>query len=243
MIADKSLPVPTPLPSPVTSRAPETAAHSVELDRVSKVFGRKAALQETTPTFLPQRIYVLLGDNGAGKSTMMRIIAGLSQPTSGRVLLHNIAAEHLGYMAHASLLYEELSAMENLLYFDGLYETRKDTRARCADALTSVGLDAENPQPVRDYSQGMRQRLSLARAVVHGPRLLLLDEPFSNVDVASVPHMTRKLAELRNGGCTVILITHQMNLVKDLGDDFITLRAGQVVANRRRGQLRPTEIS
>lgn len=233
----------TPSTTPALSRPPQSVPFYVELEHVSKVFGRKAALQETSLNFLAGRIYILLGDNGAGKSTLLRILAGLARPTSGRLTLHGIEAAHLGYMAHASLLYDELTAMENLRYFDSLYNARADSRDRCRESLLSVGLDPDNSQPVRDYSQGMRQRLSLARAVVHQPRLLLLDEPFSNVDTASIAHMIRRLAALRNNGCIVILVTHQMNIVKDLGDDFITLRAGQVIANRRRGQLRPTEIS
>lgn len=216
--------------------------HRVSLERVSKVFGRVAALRETSLEFTDSKLYVLLGDNGAGKSTLLRIVAGLLQPTSGAVTLHNLSQEKIGYMAHASLLYDELTGMENLLYFAKLYGLAEDAEHRCTTAMTAVALDPALETPARDYSQGMRQRLSLARALVHSPQLILLDEPFSNVDAASASQMTALLSKLRTAGCTIVIVTHQLSIVKDIGDEFITLRAGQVISSRRRGQLRPTEI-
>lgn len=216
--------------------------HCVSLDRVSKVFGRVAAVRETSLDFTDSSIYVLLGDNGAGKSTLLRMIAGLATPTSGSIVLHGVTREKIGYMAHASLLYDELTGMENLLYFAGLYSLGADAEQRCANAMTSVALDPTLAIPARDYSQGMRQRLSLARALVHSPQVILLDEPFSNVDAASASQMTALLSKLRTAGCTVVMVTHQLTIVKDIGDEFITLRGGLVVSSRRRGQLRPTEI-
>jgi ABC-type multidrug transport system ATPase subunit len=156
--------------------------------------------------------------------------------------LHGVTREKMGYMAHASLLYDELTGMENLRYFAGLYSLGGDAEQRCASAMNSVALEANLAIPVRDYSQGMRQRLSLARALVHSPQVILLDEPFSNVDAASASQMTALLSKLRNAGCTVVIVTHQLSIVKDIGDEFITLRAGQVISSRRRGQLRPPEI-
>ena len=213
----------------------------ISIERVSKVFGRVAAVRETSLEFTHSKIYVLLGDNGAGKSTLLRLIAGLAQPTSGSITLVGIEREKMGYMAHAALLYDELTGMENLLYFAHLYGLGSDAEARCANAMESVALDPGLATPVRDYSQGMRQRLSLARALVHSPQVILLDEPFSNVDAASASQMTALLSKLRTSGCTIVVVTHQLSIVKDIGDEFITFRAGQVISSRRRGQLRPTE--
>lgn len=222
---------------------PQPEEQRISLDRVSKVFGRVAAVRETTLDFVHSKIYVLLGDNGAGKSTLMRMVAGLAQPTSGSISFHGFAREQMGYMAHASLLYDELSGMENLRYFAKLYgASGADADSRCASVMSSVALDPALGTAVRDYSQGMRQRLSLARAIVHSPQVILLDEPFSNVDAASASQMTALLSKLRTAGCIVILITHQISIVKDIGDEFITLRGGRVISTRRRGQLRPTEI-
>jgi ABC-type multidrug transport system ATPase subunit len=96
-------------------------------------------------------------------------------------------------------------------------------------------------RPLSAYSQGMRQRLSLARAVLHSPKVILLDEPFSNVDAASTVQMTRLLGELRDSGCTVIVVTHQVAALSHTGDEFLTMKLGKIVESRKRAQLRPTE--
>src|SRR5919108_5865312 len=149
------------------------------LENVSKLFGRFAALRHFSASVEPGRLYAIFGENGAGKSTLLRIVAGLARPTSGKL---RFASEppRLGYMSHASMLYDELSAMENLRYFGSLYGLH--TQVHLQIAMDSVGLDPRLERRVGDYSQGMRQRLSLARAVLHDPELLLLDEPFSNLD-------------------------------------------------------------
>ena len=247
-VSSRSSTLSSPSKSPQSEPVTQSEEQRISLDRVSKVFGRVAAVRETTLDFIHSKIYVLLGDNGAGKSTLMRMIAGLAQPTSGSISFHGFSREQMGYMAHASLLYDELSGMENLRYFAQLYGTKlygasdANAESRCASVMSSVALDPALATPVRDYSQGMRQRLSLARAIVHSPQVILLDEPFSNVDSASASQMTALLSKLRTAGCTIILITHQISIVKDIGDEFITLRGGQVISMRRRGQLRPTEI-
>src|SRR5437763_3866784 len=117
MDAQTPVTVSSPSKSLQTDPPAETEGHRVSLERVSKVFGRVAAVRETSLEFTDSKIYVLLGDNGAGKSTLLRMVAGLIQPTSGSITLHNLTRERMGYMAHASLLYDELSGMENLRYF------------------------------------------------------------------------------------------------------------------------------
>jgi heme ABC exporter ATP-binding subunit CcmA len=211
------------------------------VDKVTKIFGRVAAIRELSFCFSARTMYVLLGDNGAGKSTLLRMIAGLSQPTIGRIEFSNIAREQVGYMAHASLLYDELTGMENLEYFAQLHGIGEGSRKTCEDAMISVGLEPAMTRPVSAYSQGMRQRLSLARAVLHSPKVVLLDEPFSNVDAASTAQMTKLLAELRDSGCTVIVVTHQVAAISHTGDEFLTMKLGKIVESRRRAQLRPTE--
>lgn len=180
-----------------------------------------------TVEFHPNKLYLLLGENGAGKSTLLRIIAGLAQPSSGTVAL-GIPREKLGYMAHASMLYDEMSAVENLRYSAGLYGIRDD--ARCAAALDRVGLEPKLARYAGDYSQGMRQRLSLARAIVHDPELLLLDEPFSNVDAASLAQMTSLLGRLRDEGKTIIVVTHQPAALAKVMDETVMLAAGKIAA-------------
>ena len=209
------------------------------LEQLVKFFGRFAALRGISDSFAPGRLYVVLGDNGAGKSTLLRVVAGLMEPSQGSVTLLGTpkireVAARVGYMGHAPLLYDELSAMENLRYFAGLYDLHDDTV--CRNAMQMVGLDAELSRRVGQYSQGMRQRLSLARAVLHDPELILLDEPFSNVDVHSARDMAAILGRVRDRGKTILVVTHQAALMEGVADEFVHMAAGQIV--RREAVLR-----
>jgi ABC-type multidrug transport system ATPase subunit len=174
---------------------------------------------------------VLRGENGAGKSTLLRMIAGLNEPTEGTILIYGIhnkqALNRMGYMAHAPLLYDELSGMENLRFFGQLYGVNSDEHL--AQAMQRVGLDPKLERRVGQYSQGMRQRLSLARAIFHEPRLLLLDEPFSNVDPDSALQIAKLLADMRSAGTTILLVTHQIGLLTNLADEYLMLSHGQLV--------------
>jgi ABC-type multidrug transport system ATPase subunit len=135
-------------------------------------------------------------------------------------------------MAHPSLLYDEMSGMENLRYFAGLYGIAGDSR--CQQVIRSVGLDPELTRPVGQYSQGMRQRMSLARAILHDPKVLLLDEPFSNVDVHSAREMVGLLKDMRDAGKTLFVVTHQAVLLEGVADELVWMEAGQIV-NRTTG--------
>jgi ABC-type multidrug transport system ATPase subunit len=198
---------------------------------VVKQFGRFAALRGVTAEFAGGRLYTILGDNGAGKTTLLRALAGLVEPTQGSILilgttnLRSVCRE-LGYMAHPSLLYDELSGMENLRYFARLYGIEGDHG--CAHAMTAVDLDPGLRRPVAQYSQGMRQRLSLSRALLHDPEILLLDEPFSNVDARSAGAMVSLLAQLRTAGKTIFVVTHQVSLLEGAADEFVWMDAGQI---------------
>ena len=208
----------------------------VVLKEVTKLFGRFAALRAVSAEFDRGRLYVLVGDNGAGKSTLLRAIAGLARPTRGEVSvlgstrLRKVTAR-LGYMAHAPLLYDEMDAMENLRYAARLYGITGE--ARCTEVVRSVGLDPALSRRVGQYSQGMRQRLSLARAVLNDPELLLLDEPFSNVDIVSAREMVRLLGQMRDGGKTIFVVTHQPMLLESVADESVVMSAGQIVARER----------
>lgn len=198
----------------------------VTLQDVTKLYGRFAALRGVTHDFPAGSLTVLLGDNGAGKSTLLRIVAGLLHPTSGECRVQG----RVGYMAHASMLYDELTGLENLRYFAALHATPDEPRVR--SLLNLVDLDPALTKPARDYSQGMRQRLSLARAVVHDPDVLLLDEPFSNVDAVSAQHIVRVLSDWRDTGKTVIVVTHQPALLEESADRMVTLAHGLIAAQR-----------
>jgi len=202
----------------------------VKAENVIKQFGRFAALRGVTADFSAGKLYVVLGDNGAGKTTLLRAIAGLAKPTRGSVSVlgtFNLkdARAQIGYMAHPSLLYDEMSAMENLNYFAGLYGVEP---SRCREAIVSVKLNPDLDRPVGQYSQGMRQRLSLARALLNDPKLLLLDEPFSNVDVRSAREMAALLAHLRDMGKTLLVVTHQPGVLESAADEFVWMESGRI---------------
>jgi ABC-type multidrug transport system ATPase subunit len=141
-------------------------------------------------------------------------------------------ATQVGYMGHAPLLYDELDALENLRYFAGLYGIDDD--GVCAAAIERVGLDPSLKRRLGQYSQGMRQRISLARAILHDPKLLLLDEPFSNVDVGSAREMSRLLGEMRDLGKTIFVVTHQASILAPVADETVLMSEGLIVAREPR---------
>lgn len=222
----------------------ETAAatFAVSLESVSKIYGTFAALRNVSTTFSAGTCTVILGENGAGKSTLLRVVAGLITPNRGKVSVYgelpHLQRRRVAYMSHAPMLYDELTAMENLRYFARLHRGEGcDCVGSPEMALRAVGLDPNLTRPVGQYSQGMRQRASLARVLQTDPELLLLDEPFSNMDAQSAHHMVELLADFRtwptpskNGsGRTVILTTHQASLAEPIADTTIIMRQGQII--------------
>jgi heme ABC exporter ATP-binding subunit CcmA len=208
-------------------------AFCARFDRVSKLFGSFAALRQLSVDFEPGRCYVVIGENGAGKSTMLRILAGLLRPSHGSVQVFGGLDPHqararIGYMSHAPMLYDELTAQENLRYFASLYPGRNCLSP--AEALRQVGLDPELNRLIGQYSQGMRQRTSLARVLLPSPDLLLLDEPFSNMDVDSARQMVELLAGFRRQSRTIVLTTHQRELAAPIADYVLALHAGRIQA-------------
>jgi len=213
-------------------------AHTIiTFNNVVKQFGRFIALRGVSMDLSAGRLYAILGDNGAGKTTLLRVLAGLAQPTRGTVSILGTSdlrtvTREIGYMAHPSMLYDELSARENLHYFAALYGISKEDR--CASLIQTVGLDPALSRPVGQYSQGMRQRLSLARALIHDPKILLLDEPFSNVDVRSAREIASLLGQLRDSGKTLLVITHQSDLLAEVANDQVWMERGRIVTPEER---------
>lgn len=217
---------------------PECAA---EVTGLSRLYGSFAALKRVSCSFAAGGFHVLLGPNGAGKSTLLRVLAGLITPTAGTVTtLGGEPSEQrhrMAYMSHAPMLYEELTAMENLRYFARLQNPAAtcDCSGSPEMALRAVGLDPHLTRPVSQFSQGMRQRASMARALVGDPELLLLDEPFSNMDVAGAKELVSLLLDFRtwplpNGAKrTVIVTTHQFDLVEHAADTVVHMRNGSIL--------------
>jgi ABC-type multidrug transport system ATPase subunit len=231
---------------------PAASNPAASLLEVSKLYGTFAALRKVTASFPVGSSTVILGDNGAGKSTLLRILAGLISPTRGTVRVFGDEPHHqrrrIAYMSHDAMLYDELSAIENLRYFASLQNDGTHTCSCAASpemALRAVNLDPALTRTVGQYSQGMRQRASLARALQTDPELLLLDEPFSNLDAASAQQMVDLLLDFRTwpvksplrgtsnsapGARTIILTTHQPKLAEPLAETTLTMRAGSILS-------------
>src|SRR5271170_894431 len=230
--------------STATTIRPVTLATAAQLESVSKIYGSFAALRNVSTTFAAGSCTVILGENGAGKSTLLRVVAGLINPTRGNITVFSESPHQqrrrMAYMSHSPMLYDELTAMENLTYFAGLH---RDGGCACVGspemALRAVGLDPNLKRPLGQYSQGMRQRTSLARVLQTDPELLLLDEPFSNLDAASAHHMVELLADFRTwpvapvngvaGARTILITTHLAKLAEPIADRTLTLRGGQIL--------------
>ena len=223
------------------SIAANTAA--VRLKQVSLLYGRFVALRNISMSIPRGASVVLLGENGAGKSTLLKLIAGLATPSFGEVCVLGQPPRNqrglIATMGHASQLYDELTAMENLTYFGSLYGIAPQS---CEQALREVALDPENSRRVGEYSQGMRQRASLARALLSQPEVLLLDEPFSNLDAASARSMIERLQQwiVEPGASgrfrTLILTTHQAELARPLASMIVTLHEGRLASVTEAGR-------
>jgi len=213
--------------------SPQPAA--VTLDKVSRLYGSFVALRELSLALPAGSSVVLLGENGAGKSTLLKLIAGLTSTSYGTLTVFADTPRNnrhrIAYMSHATQLYDELSGLENLTYFATLNPI-PNPQTQAAAALKAVNLDPTNPRRLGEYSQGMKQRASLARTLLSSPDLLLLDEPFSNLDVASAQSMIARLLayQAADPNRTLILTTHQAELARPLARTTITLNAGRIAS-------------
>jgi heme exporter protein A len=214
----------------------------VDFDRltvrdVSRHFGRRRALAHVSLTCQAGEILGLLGHNGAGKSTLLAILATLLAPSAGEVRYGALLARdagpavrgRLGLLGHELQLYPELTASENLRFFARLYGLDA-VDGRVGRALAAAGLTARADDVVAGFSRGMRQRLALERALLHEPRLLLLDEPFTGLDQASTAALLARLRGLAAGGRIVVLATHDLGLVEGLLTRAAILRDGRLAA-------------
>lgn len=189
--------------------------NAVELDHVWKFYGNYAALRDYTLNVEEGRSLALLGRNGAGKTTVLRILAGLSPFQRGTVRLFGQASRsatarrRIGFLGHGIGVYEDLSARENLEFFADVCQVQ-NPRAAVEEWLERVNLAKVAGMPVRQFSRGMRQRLALARTFIHSPHILLLDEPFTSLDDRAIQMLSELLMEARARGATIILSTHQI---------------------------------
>ena len=204
---------------------------AIELRGLSRYFGERTALREVTLTVPAGATLAVLGRNGAGKSTLLRILAALLRPHAGEVALFGEALPRrafavrarLGLLAHEPLLYRELTARENLEYHARLHRV---PQGRVAQLLEAVQMERRADEPVRTYSRGMVQRVAVARAVLHDPALLLLDEPRANLDPAAAELIEPLIG--RPSGRTRVLTSHDPEAALAEADLVLALKHGRV---------------
>jgi heme ABC exporter ATP-binding subunit CcmA len=210
---------------------------SLTFSDVTRNFGRRRALSRVSFSCRSGEIVAVLGPNGAGKSTLLSIASTLLRPTSGEVLYGQRAAQgdsallrrHIGLLAHDLFVYPELSAAENLRFFGRLYRLPQVERSVAA-ALEHAQLAERRDDVVAGFSRGMRQRLAIERALLHSPRFVLLDEPFTGLDDAAVSVLQARLSALRTAGCIVLLATHDLEIIDRIIDRAFVLIGGKVAA-------------
>ena len=209
----------------------------VRLADVSRHFGRRRAVSHVSLAARSGDIIGLLGPNGAGKSTIIGMLATLVTPTSGTITYGGRTARaiggalraSIGLLAHELLLYPDLTARQNLALFAGLYGL---SAAGLVDAaLSNAGLSERADDVVSAFSRGMRQRLALERALLHGPRLVLMDEPFTGLDDAAVAAVRSRLQAIAGAGAIVIVTTHDLDLADGLVTRVAIAHAGRLVAD------------
>ena len=208
---------------------------SLTFSDVTRNFGRRRALSRISFTCRSGEIVAVLGPNGAGKSTLLSVASTLLKPTSGEVRYGQSSARaagaslrrHLGLLAHDLFIYPELSAAENLLFFARLFALPHAGDV-VRKALEHADLTDRRDDPVAGFSRGMRQRLAIERALLHSPRLVLLDEPFTGLDDVAAVALRARLAALRSAGCIVLLTTHDLELIDGVIDRALVLTGGKI---------------
>ena len=221
-----------------------TAALAAE--GVGKSFGRAVVLRDVTFDVAAGECIAVFGPNGAGKSTMLRLLAGLMAPTTGRLRIFGLAGSdaavrrRIGLVAHQSFLYPDLSARENLLFYAKMYGL--DAADECVDTwLERVQLADVGERAVRLYSRGMEQRLALARALLHDPDVVLLDEPWSGLDADAADWLTGLLQDLRSRGRTIVLSTHEFQRGLAVASRVLIVHRGRLAYDEKVTPTAPVE--
>lgn len=211
-------------------------ATAVRVKDVTKYYGGAIALDHLQFSIPKGITLAVFGPNGAGKSTLLRILSGLVRPSSGSLHFEDAKDElhhraRIGYLGHELMLYGKLSAEENLRFFAGLYGL-DDIENRARRALEAVELGRRAGDLVRSFSRGMRQRLAIARATLHDPELILLDEPYTGLDPVAAQRATEHFRTLQKAGRTLVVVTHDLAQGLELADRTLVLNHGRIVLVR-----------
>ena len=227
------------------NHAAGTGGLAVSARGMEKRFGAVRALRGVDLELAPGRTLAVIGPNGAGKSTLLRILAGLMRPTAGELEIggqrlggRGPGRARIGYIGHTTLLYPELTARENLVFAGRLYGVA-DPGSRADQLLSEEGLAEYASRRAGTFSRGLSQRLAIARAIVHDPPLMLLDEPFTGLDRRASDRLALRLQGLRADGRSAVLVTHDLSRVSGLADAVVVICGGLAVHRAEGSALAP----
>lgn len=205
-------------------------------EKLVKVFGHVKALNGIDLTVQRGEFLTIFGPNGAGKTTLIKILASLTRPTSGKVMISGMELKSenrkairkiIGVIAHSTFLYDDLTAYENLKFYASMYDLKED-RTYLTSLLKNFGLWDRMDDPVRTYSRGMQQRLSIARALVHRPELIFMDEPYTGLDHQAIGVLQNTLSNIHSEGRTIIMVTHNLPRGLELSERVAIISSGRI---------------
>ena len=212
----------------------------IEIKKLTKQADNKLILRGVDLSIKKGETVAILGPNGAGKSTLLKVLASLIKPTSGQVIVNGLELRKnqilikkiLGYLPHSSLLYDHYSPLENLVFFGNIYGV-KDVEQKARTLVKDVGLSFFLNEPVKNFSRGMIQRIAIARAIIHDPEILLLDEPHTGLDQGAIAILNNVILSMKEKGTTTLMVTHDFKQAAEICDRIIIVKNGKIVDDFR----------
>ena len=207
----------------------------IEIKKLTKQADNKLILRGIDLSITQGETVAILGPNGAGKSTLLKVLATLIKPTSGLVKINglDLKKDHIevkkmfGYLPHSSLLYDHYTPIENLVFFGNLYGV-KNVEDRARKLVNEVGLSFFINEPVKNFSRGMIQRIAIARAIIHEPKIMLLDEPHTGLDQGAISILNNVVLSMKQKGCTTLMVTHDFKQAAEICDRIIIVKNGKI---------------
>jgi len=208
----------------------------IEIKKLTKQADNKLILRGIDLSIIKGETVAILGPNGAGKSTLLKVLATLIKPTTGHISINGLELKKnqveikrvLGYLPHSSLLYDQYSPLENLVFFGNIYGV-KDIEQKATKLVKEVGLSFFLNEPVKNFSRGMIQRIAIARAIVHDPVILLLDEPHTGLDQGAISILNNVILSMKEKGATTLMVTHDFKQAAEICDRAIIVKNGKIV--------------
>jgi heme exporter protein A len=212
----------------------------IEIKKLTKQADNKLILRGIDLSIKKGETVAILGPNGAGKSTLLKVLATLIKPTSGLIKVNDMDLKKnhieikkiMGYLPHSSLLYDHYTPLENLIFFGNIYGV-KNVEQRANALVKDVGLSFFLNEPVKNFSRGMIQRIAIARAIVHEPQILLLDEPHTGLDQGAITILNNVILSMKAKGTTTLMVTHDFKQAAEICDRIIIVKNGKIVDDFR----------